>query len=646
MEHHDFPAWDTVVQAMPIPAALVDGAGRVLTANRWLDADPGDQLLRPAPGETIGTLRFSISGGRWRVVPLDEDRTIMLATGERQRSEDQLMRQFFSAGDSLLFVVYDQAGLIVEHNEAWDRLLGYPSDDVFGTDAWSLLPEEEQTERKRVEATLREDGKTEAVFKMRTKSGDYRQIRWVLRFDKSVGKCFGIGRDITDEAEVTAELERKAFHDQLTGLANRARLLERLEDAFAHGASPSLLFCDLDKFKAVNDSLGHQAGDVLLASLAHRLSSIDLGDDVTLARLGGDEFVVLLEHGGEERACRQADRLLTCLQEPFEVSGRLIHLTMSVGISSTETSTERTTSRLLGDADTAAYVAKDRGRNQWVVFDAGLHAAAALRFELEVELREALVDGHIEAHYQPIVEVASGRVIGAEALVRWRHGNRLMRPGEFLDVAEDAGLMARLGGLVIDETIIVAQRFASAGHPTLMSINVSDPELESPSFAEDLFEQVTSAGLEPDSFLIEITESAASAIDTMLPILQELRTMGFHLSLDDFGTGYSSLAHIRGLPIDVVKVHRSFVAGLVDDKLTGAVTSSLIDLWRALDLVVIVEGVETVEQAAVVERIGATIAQGYLLHRPMPRHELEELVFAQTIDPDDAGRHWASPRRP
>ncbi len=626
----DVSAWSAVLSAMPIPAALVTCSGDVIATNRWLDFVPGERLLHATScaGEVDAPLRFGVNDSRWRVRPVDDNGQVLLATGEREDAGDHLLRKFFSSGDSL-FVVYDQAGLVIESNSAWETLLGYTSDEVFGLDSWSLLPDDDLKTRAAVEHDLRTHGRAETNFKMRTANGTYRLIRWALHFDMSVGRCFGIGRDVTEEGKITAELERRAFHDELTGLGNRAQLIERLDGILASGGSPSLLFCDLDRFKIVNDSLGHQAGDTLLTKLAERLASVDLGDDALLARFGGDEFVVLLEHGGDARAQQAAGRLLDNLVDPFTVATRLIHISMSIGISSADLSPHRTAQGLLGDADTAAYEAKKQGRKRWIVFDEQLRSAAERRLDVETGLRRALTEGLIQPHFQPIVSLPDGRITGAEALVRWQAADRLIGPGEFLDVAEDAGLMPALGRSVITGAIRAAALLVARDATFQMSINVSDPELKVPGFCELLDQEVRAAGLDPSSFLIEITESAVLATDSALPVLRNLRAAGFRLGLDDFGTGFSSLAHLRELPIDVVKVDRSFVADLVGDPVTHAVTASLVRLCHALGLDVIMEGIETAQQAAASEEIGGSVAQGHLFHRAMPFADLESLLDAE-----------------
>ncbi|BAN03723.1 putative bifunctional diguanylate cyclase/phosphodiesterase [Ilumatobacter coccineus] len=624
-ETPELDAWSAVVDAMPIPGALVSVDGEVLAANRWLDVAVGDPLFREEPLDHIVPLRSGVDGARWRARPIDERGDVLLATQEHEDAGDHLLRRFFANGDAL-FVVYDQAGLIIESNAAWEELLGYTTEEIFGIDSWSLLPDDEVSDRERVERELREDGRSETCFQMRTADGSYRRVRWTLQFDISVGRCFGIGRDVTEEDMVTAELEHRATHDELTGVANRSQLVAHLDEVIDAGGHPSLLFCDLDRFKVVNDSLGHLAGDQVLAQLAQRIDSLDLGDDALVSRFGGDEFIVMLDDGGEARARLVAARLLDCLERPFEALGRTVHLTMSIGICFQNKENLRTVDEMLRDADRAAYEAKSLGRKRCVIFDEGLRDEAERRFEIEAGLRRAFDHGEIVAHFQPIVSVPDGEIVGAEALVRWQTPEQLVLPGEFLDVAADAGLLPRVSRLVISATVAAAERLAAGGRPLQMSINVSDPELHIAGFAADLIDRVARADLDPSMFLIEVTESMVLTTGRAIEVLGELRAAGFRIALDDFGTGFSSLAHLRELPVDVVKVDRTFVADLLDDEVAYAVTTSLVTLCDALGLDVIMEGIETPLQASAVELIGCRLAQGFLYHHAMPISELERLV--------------------
>ncbi|MFK7917565.1 MAG: putative bifunctional diguanylate cyclase/phosphodiesterase [Ilumatobacter sp.] len=624
-------AWTSVVDALPIPAAIITADDVIAMSNRWLDVDDGTCLLAPRIDGSGATHRLGLDGDRWRVRSIDANFTYMLATREREDAGDHLMREFFSSGD-VLFVVYDQSGRIIQSNAAWERLLGLTSDEVFGMDTWTLTAQDESEKRAQVEIDLLETGKAETQIRIRAADGTHRDLHMNLQFDSSVGRCIGFGRDVTEEGKLNAELERRAFHDELTGLFNRSSLLEHLEALIEGGGSPALLFCDMDRFKIVNDSLGHAAGDLLLADLGRRLREVDLGDDARLARFGGDEFVVVLASGGDSRARLAAVRIQDALRDPFDVAGRPVHVTMSIGISSWGNTT-RSAEELIGQADTAAYEAKARGRKRWIVFDEKLQADAARRLDVESGLRQAIAHRQIEAFFQPIVSIGDGRTIAAEALVRWRTPERVIAPGAFLDVAEDAGLMPDIGRIMIDSTIATAAHLQALGCPISMSINVSDPELKVPGFCDALTTQVADAGLKPSSFLIEITESAVLATDPAVPVLRRLRDSGFRIALDDFGTGFSSLAHLRELPIDVVKVDRSFVADLTTDTVTHALTASLVDLCHALDLNVVMEGIETTEQADAVLGIGASVAQGYLFHRPMTAQDLEAVVRAERTTP-------------
>ncbi len=627
----DLTSWASLLRAMPIPAALVDVDGVVLAVNRWLDSPAeGDQLLLPdSPG---ASMRFGTNNTRWRVRPVDSDGAVLLATSEREDVGDHLLRKFFSSGDAL-FVVYDQKGRVIESNPAWESLLGYTSDEVFGMDSWTLLPEDDLTTRETTEQELRELGRSDPTFKMRTASGTFRLVQWNLHFDFSVGRCFGIGRDITEEERAATELQRRAYTDPLTGLSNRTQLTERLKHLLGTGSRPALLYCDLDQFKVVNDSLGHGAGDLLLAKLARRLDAARVGDGVLVARFGGDEFVVLLDNADAARAKHVAETLIRTLKRPFTVANRSIHASMSIGIAVTGLTSSTSADDLLGNADTAVYEAKRRGRGVAVLFDEQLRAATARRFEVEEGLRWALDNDAIETWYQPVVHLETGKIVGAEALVRWRDGETLRSPGEFLDVAEEASLMTEIGGHVISWALEVAAPLVASDPTFIMSINVSHNELVAAGYIEQLVFLAEENSVPSSNILIEITEQTAISTDSALPVLNDLRDLGFQIALDDFGTGYSSLAHLRVLPIDVVKIDRSFVSALNDDLVTRSLTQSLIDLGRALDLEIVMEGIETEAQSAAAQSLGGTIAQGYLFHRPMPAVELLELIDHSNASP-------------
>lgn len=622
-------SWIHMLHALPVPAAIVDSDGVTIAANRWIDTWQGEPLLRPATEETAPGLALGVdSTSRWRVRPLDADAKYLLATAEREDAGDHLLRQFFSSGDAL-FVVYDQAGRIIESNAAWDSLLGYSAEEAFGLDSWSLLPPDEAAVQEQVETELRTHSRSEPRFHMRNADGEYRLVQWALHFDAAVGRCFGIGRDITEEGREAAELHRRAYTDELTGLSNRAHLLLTLDGYLETTDMPAVLFCDLDHFKLVNDSLGHSAGDALLAALGRRLETLQIGPESLVSRLGGDEFVVLLRNADQDYASQIAREMLDMMRSPFIIAGRSLHVGMSIGIALARDKPEwRSSQVLLSEADTAVYEAKAKGRNSVVVFDDELRSTNERRLSVEDGLRHALQNDGLEVHYQPIIDVETKVIVGVEALVRWRRcDGELIGPGGFLDVAEEAGLLPAIGLYVMEHAMRLGADLSANGVDMLISVNVSAQEVSNNRLADDVQSLLRRTGMNASNLLLEITESAVLNTDMALPLLRELREVGVSIGLDDFGTGFSSLAHLRTLPIDVVKVDRSFVGDLVTDEVTRAVTASLISLCDALGLFTILEGVETEDQSQAVEDMGGGMAQGFLYYRPMPASVLRSMIL-------------------
>ena len=622
-------SWIHMLHALPVPAAIVDSDGVTIAANRWIDTWQGEPLLRPATEETAPGLALGVdSTSRWRVRPLDADAKYLLATAEREDAGDHLLRQFFSSGDAL-FVVYDQAGRIIESNAAWDSLLGYSAEEAFGLDSWSLLPPDEAAVQEQVETELRTHSRSEPRLHMRNADGEYRLVQWALHFDAAVGRCFGIGRDITEEGREAAELHRRAYTDELTGLSNRAHLLLTLDGYLETTDMPAVLFCDLDHFKLVNDSLGHSAGDALLAALGRRLETLQIGPESLVSRLGGDEFVVLLRNADQDYASQIAREMLDMMRSPFIIAGRSLHVGMSIGIALARDKPEwRSSQVLLSEADTAVYEAKAKGRNSVVVFDDELRSTNERRLSVEDGLRHALQNDGLEVHYQPIIDVETKVIVGVEALVRWRRcDGELIGPGGFLDVAEEAGLLPAIGLYVMEHAMRLGADLSANGVDMLISVNVSAQEVSNNRLADDVQSLLRRTGMNASNLLLEITESAVLNTDMALPLLRELREVGVSIGLDDFGTGFSSLAHLRTLPIDVVKVDRSFVGDLVTDEVTRAVTASLISLCDALGLFTILEGVETEDQSQAVEDMGGGMAQGFLYYRPMPASVLRSMIL-------------------
>ena len=421
-----------------------------------------------------------------------------------------------------------------------------------------------------------------------------------------------------------AELQHQAFHDALTKLPNRALLLDRLEQALARArrrpAGTAVLFMDLDRFKWVNDSLGHPAGDRLIIAAAERLrSAVRPGD--TVARLGGDEFVVLCEElSAEDNALALAGRIVASLNEPFDIDGHQIRVTASVGIAYAD-SPDSTPQGIVRDADLAMYQAKERGRDRIELFDKDMRSRAVARLATEAALRQA-IDGHeLRVHYQPVVNPTDGSVVGVEALVRWLDEQRgLAYPKEFIGLAEETGLIVPLGALVLDEACHQVARWNHehrARQPLSVSVNLSARQLDSPGLADRVAAVLASSGLAPELLWIEITESVLmDETGPSLAALNALKSVGVTLVVDDFGTGYSSLLYVRRLPVDVLKIDQSFVAGLGYRQADDAIVASVIHLAHALNLVAVAEGVETAEQATRLTELGCEFAQGFFWSEP------------------------------
>ena len=431
--------------------------------------------------------------------------------------------------------------------------------------------------------------------------------------------------------------EHQALHDALTGLPNRALLSERLAAVYERqGDRPiGVLFVDLDDFKGVNDTGGHARGDELLVQVARRLETAVREGDL-VARLGGDEFAVLLERVEDRRAASEvARRILATLTTPFEVAEREIVISASIGIALRDREDEvADVEEMLSQADLAMYVAKRRGKAQYEVFDFSMHAALVSRLELEVELRRAVEEQQFVLHYQPIMSLSEDRVLGTEVLVRWDHPTRgLVPPDEFIPLAEDSGLIVPIGSWVLERSCVqmAAWNAQRPGAPLYLSVNLSPRQLRS-GIVDTVAGALERSGLDPRQLVLEVTESAFVDDDADVEALHALRELGVRLAVDDFGTGYSSLNYLRRLPVDVVKIDRSFVRELSHGSDDEALVDAIVRLCRALGMLVIAEGVETPGEASVLAGLGAPAAQGYLFARPSPATDLEELLGA-SADP-------------
>jgi diguanylate cyclase (GGDEF)-like protein/excisionase family DNA binding protein len=420
-----------------------------------------------------------------------------------------------------------------------------------------------------------------------------------------------------------------ALHDPLTGLPNRTLLARRLDEALGDHAGVAVLFLDVDRFKDINDTFGHQAGDELLRRVAERLRAATDAHD-TLARFGGDEFVLVCRDvGGERGAMAVAQRLLAALAAPISHRDRDLFVTASIGVVVPD-GPRQSPEELLRDADVAMYRAKDAGGGRYALFDRAMRDRLLQRVELEHDLRQALDRDEFVLEFQPLVDLAAPTIVGAEALVRWEHPRLgLMAPGAFVGVAEETGLIIELGRWVLTEACRRLAHWASETAIDLpyVSVNVSGRQLAEPDLPEVVAEALRRTGAPADRLVLEVTESVLigeSASPTA--VLQRLKALGIRLVLDDFGTGYSSLNYLKRFPIDGLKVDRSFVAGIAEGPEDRHILAAIVQMARGLGLQVVAEGVETIEQAQWVRHLGCDVAQGYLFAAPTSPAALEPLL--------------------
>jgi diguanylate cyclase (GGDEF)-like protein/PAS domain S-box-containing protein len=478
------------------------------------------------------------------------------------------------------------------------------------------------------------------VQEYRLRSADGRDV-WIrdemtVVFDRQTGRdplFYGVFLDVSDRKRMEVELERLALYDPLTGLPNRALFGDRLRQVLARRGretATAVYFLDLDRFKRINDSLGHSAGDAVLREVAERLTGVVRPED-TVARFGGDEFTVLCESvGGVLEAVAIADRLQRPLRQPLRLGGAELRLSASIGVALLEAGEGGDGQRLIEDADAAMYRAKERGGARTELFDNAMRDNAVRAMRVEQELQRALEQGELRLRYQPSVDLATGQVVGAEALVRWEHPQRgLIVPDSFLGVAEETGLIVPLGSWVVGETCRQLAEWQTRPETAdlRVSVNLSARELTHPDVVTTVLSCVRESGIDPRSLAIEVTESTAMADgDTGFRALRDLSAEGIRVAIDDFGTGYSSMEQLRRMPVDIVKVDRSFVAGMASDSTDREIVAAVVGMARALNLSVVAEGIETREQAEALRELGCDIGQGFLFAKAVPAPEFEDLA--------------------
>lgn len=529
-------------------------------------------------------------------------------------------------------------GTITDVNPPLLKMLGYTMDEMVGHQTLEFVPESRHAQVKQVIASAVETSYDSFAVH---KDGRVLPVEYSVRdfqWDDKPQRLI-IVRDLSERRAAEERIRFLALHDVLTGLPNRAQLDDHLSQlvAEAHRRHDqfSVFFIDLDQLKRVNDSLGHSFGDVLLSSVAERLldfceSSNSAGDKPWLARLGGDEFVVTLSHTNAARCYQFSLQLQATLQRPVDVHGRKILVTASVGVASYPDDGD-TPSQLLKNADMAMYAAKGSGRNTTRFFDQSLAHAADHALLIEEELGHALQTHAFVLHYQPEVSADGKLVLSAEALIRWQHPTRgLLSPDEFIPIAEGLHLIVPIGQWVIDEALAQIPRWRQLGWTDAkVAVNLSSNQLRAPGFADAVLKSLQRFGLSADCLELELTERMLMSEDaSVLATLMRLKQAGVTLAIDDFGTGLSSLSRLRNLPIDKLKIDKSFVLELPDSASSVAIVNSILELARGLSLAAIAEGVETKQQRQCLESLGCLAMQGFLFTQPLSAGEFADWLKA------------------
>ncbi|MDS4029360.1 MAG: PAS domain S-box protein [Candidatus Contendobacter sp.] len=575
---------------------------------RWLESTISNLLAEPSVGALIFNFR---------------DVTDRRQAEARQR----LAAAVFEAAREAIFVA-DAKNRILAVNPAFTTLTGYAETMVRGRSPRLLWAEHQSKDYfAALERTVARDGVWQGEFWARRRDGERRAaLASLCAVRDASGRILhyvGVATDVTEQRAAERRIERLAYYDPLTDLPNRALLTQRAAMALAlaarHRNSVAVLFFDLDRFKEVNDALGHAAGDALLAQVATRLQALVRAED-TVCRLGGDEFVLLLPEADQEGALRVADKALATFRQPFAVAGHDLNATASAGIA-LYPHDGADFAELLKNADAAMYRAKHTGRNTRVFYDRAMNAATLTRMVLEAELRQALAAGQLRAYYQPKVRLSDGTLVGAEALVRWQHPERgLIPPGQFVSVAEASDLIVALGDWMLVE---VCRQLAAwrrqGGSPLTVAVNLAARHFRQPGLADRIHGLLEAYDLPAQALELELTESTlldanADTIET----LRQLERLGLGLALDDFGTGYSSLSYLKRLPLTTLKIDQGFVRDLVADPDDRAIAATIVALGHHLELAVVAEGVETEDQRRLLLEQGCDLAQGYLFSRPLP----------------------------
>lgn len=628
---------------------VVSGETSFRAVSRALRRGASDYLRKPFdPDEVLATLKNVLS--KQSLMRAHED------VQQRLEKSESLHRYIVNNSPDIVFML-DRRGHFCFLNRKVVNLLGYQPTDLLGKHFGLLLDEGEASRSKLVldnpgvsadhpvsfEVCVRASGSSRATRHFEITAFPISDDSWRTLGDREHSdqtlhpRYYGIARDVTERKEAEAFISFQAYHDLLTRLPNRALFRDRLNMALNHASRHhqqlAVMFLDLDRFKIINDTLGHTVGDRLLQAVTQRLEKcLRKGD--TLSRFGGDEFTLLLPAVPDhEHAAVIANKLIDTLREPFQLDKQDIFIGVSIGIAMFPEAGD-TIEQLIRNADLAMYQVKSRGKDSYCFFDSSMRVDTGERLTLERDLRRAISDGELRVHYQPQVCIRTHRITGLEALVRWQHPERgLLMPADFLPLASETNLISEISHQVLAFACEEVAQWIAAGRRDLrLAVNLSPVQLEHPLFTERLMSQLRQIGFPPANLEIEITENVLmNDLEQVSQTLRELARHGVRIAIDDFGTGYSSLSYLHHLPIHTLKIDRSFVQGIRSGNDGACIVNAIIAMAQGLKLEIVAEGVETQDQLDYLSTSDCDLVQGFLLGRPQPGYRISELMGRQAL---------------